>query len=122
MGKQRSVSNFFFRKTGRILRHLYSHDRSARLTSDVKEKLEDCLDDYEGLDQLIRAIRWTIQRDPEAEGTRPLGDEYPNHRIFSRAPRPELDLPIPKVTVLYEYDEDEVIFYAVRIDDGGQTS
>lgn len=91
--------------------------RTVRYTDDVKETLIPYLEQYDHLGELILSIEWVVRRNPEDEETEAIGEDDPNMRYISRVPRPELDLPIPKITFLYEYDEEEVVFWAVEIED-----
>lgn len=95
-----------------------AHDsRRCRYTDDVKETLIPYLEQYDHLGELILSIEWVVRRNPEDEETQAIGEDDPNMLYISRVPRPELDLPIPKITFLYEYDDEEVIFWAVKIED-----
>lgn len=92
-------------------------ERTIRYEEDVQKKLRPYLRRYEKLGELILAIEYVLKRNPEDEETVPIGENYPNNRSITRLPQEELDIPLPKIQFLYEYTEDEVVIWAVRIED-----
>lgn len=72
------------------------------------------------LGELLLAIEYVLKRNPEDEETVPIGDEYSNHRYITRFPAEELDIPLPKIQLLYEYSEDEIVFWAARVEEPRQ--
>lgn len=91
--------------------------RTVRYEENVKRKLRPYLERYEKLGEFILAIEYVLKRNPEDEETVPINEEYPNNRSITRLPQEELDIPLPKIQLLYEYSENEVVIWAARIED-----
>lgn len=86
----------------------------------VQEKLTPYLEEYEKLGELLLAIEYVLERNPEDKETIPIGEDFPNCRYITRYPFEELDIPLPKIQLLYEYDEDEVVIWEVRVQEPGR--
>jgi hypothetical protein len=92
-------------------------ERTVTYEDEVKEDLIPYLDQYERLGELLLAIEYVLKRRPEDKETAPIDVEGRNLRYITRYPAEELDIPLPKIQLLYEYTEDEVIFWAVRVEE-----
>jgi hypothetical protein len=89
--------------------------RSVTYEEGVKEELRPYLNEYEYLGEFILAIEWLVRHNPEDEETEPIGEDYPNMRAIRRRPRPESDLAISEVSLLFEYDQESVTFWAADV-------
>lgn len=90
-------------------------ERTITWEENVQEKLIPYLNRYQKLGELLLAIEYVLERNPEDEETVPIGDDFPNCRYITRYPVEELDIPLPKIQLLYEYNEDEVTIWEVRV-------
>lgn len=92
-------------------------EHAIRWTESAIEDLDPYLEEYERLGELILAIEYVLERNPTDEETIGIGGEFPNHRYITRFPHEELDIPLPKIQLLYEHDEEEVVIWAVRVEE-----
>lgn len=92
-------------------------ERTVTYEGEVQEDLIPYLEQYDKLGELLLAIEYVLKRRPEDEETTPIDIEGRNLRYITRYPAEELDIPLPKIQLLYEHTEDEIVFWAVRVEE-----
>jgi len=90
--------------------------RKIVYTKDVKREISQRLEEMHNLDKALGAIEQILRLRPEHPETDPIPGEH-DGRLFAR--KPKFDPGVPGVTLLYDYDDETVEVWGIRVETFG---
>ena len=87
------------------------HARTVIEDEDVAEAVDEYGDDFERFEESFEALKWLLARKcDELSGSIRIVDEF-EYNLHKQAGDPWAET--PNITVLYTYDDDEVIIHGI---------